>query len=137
MANMDMSTGAPTLSPFTIKSNGQNLLLSDNYTQDINGKTYNALHVMIMPESELPSLGITDTDFTSATFDTSGGGSIVINDNIDGSLLDMHTGLPSEDRSEQYNLSFQGDDVIGENGLTTQYVSVNNQIINAGKIEVS
>ncbi len=137
MANMDMSSSQSSISPFTIKSNGQNLLLSDNYTQDINGKTYNALHVMIMPENMLPSLGITDTDFTSATFDTSGGGSIVINDNIDGSLVDMNTMLPSEDRSEQYNLSFQGDDVVGQDGLTTQYVSVNNQIINAGKIEVS
>ena len=120
----------------SVSSKGQDIFLSGNYTEDTRGKIYNALHVMILPEEIKEQAGI-PADTVDFAFDTTGGGSITINDNIDGSLMNMSDYfLMTDDRSAQYNLAFRGDDVLNDDGRTTQYIAINNDIINAGKVTV-
>ena len=69
-------------------------------------------------------------------FDTSGGGAWIVNDSIEGAdtiSWDMEGKI---DYSRRYNLAFTGDGVLNEDGLTDQYVAINNDIINAGEVAV-
>ena len=125
--------GTMEISTSSVSSRGQDIFLSGNYTEDTRGKIYNALHVMILPEEMKEPAGI-PADAVDFAFDTSGGGSITINDNIDGSMMDDN-GI-TDDRSAQYNLAFTGDDTLNDDGRTTQYIAINNDIINAGKVTV-
>ena len=107
---------------FTAK--GKQRFFSGNYTNDqTRGKNYNALFVQSV------------TDLASApviAFDTAGGGAWVINDNIEGGTDNLF----SVGYKTQYNLSFTGDGVLNEDGLTDQYISINNDIVNAGEVTV-
>ena len=113
--------------PLTFKSQNQNLFFSGNYTKDIvRGKNYNAIFL------DTYSLAINHV----INFDTSGGGAWIINDNIEGAdtiSWDMEGKI---DYSRRYNLSFTGNGVLNEDGLTDQYVAINNDIINAGEVTV-
>lgn len=40
------------------------------------------------------------------------------------------------DYSSHYTLTFKGDGALNEDGLTNQYISINNDIINAGVVIV-
>ena len=69
-------------------------------------------------------------------FDTSGGGAWIVNDSIEGAdtiSWDMEGKI---DYSRRYNLAFTGDGVLNEDGLTDQYISINNDIVNAGEVAV-
>ncbi len=127
--------GTMEISTPSVSSKGQDIFLSlsGNYTEDTRGKIYNALHVMILTEEDKQDYNI-PADAVDFAFDTTGGGSITINDNIDGSMMDDN-GM-TDDRSAQYNLAFRGDDVLNDDGRTTQYIAINNDIINAGKVTV-
>ena len=96
-----------TLGNMTFASGADTYFMSGNYTENGSyGKIYNAV------------LGNTTSEFT---FDTSGGGSWVINDNL---------------RNGIYN--FTGDDVVDAvKGTTSQYIAMNNDIINAESVTVS
>ena len=113
--------------PLTFKSQNQNLFFSGNYTKDVvRGKNYNAIFL------DTYNLAINHV----INFDTSGGGAWIINDNIEGAdtiSWDMEGKI---DYSRRYNLAFTGDGVLNENGLTDQYISINNDIINAGEVAV-
>ena len=88
---------------------------------------------MILTEEDKQDYNI-PADAVDFAFDTTGGGSITINDNIDGSLMGEND--MTDDRSAQYNLAFRGDDTLDGDGRTTQYIAINNDIINAGKVTV-
>ena len=113
--------------PLTFKSQNQNLFFSGNYTKDVvRGKNYNAIFL------DTYNLAINHV----INFDTSGGGAWIVNDSIEGAdtiSWDMEGKI---DYSRRYNLAFTGDGVLNENGLTDQYVSINNDIINAGEVTV-
>ena len=108
---------------FTAK--GKQRFFSGNYTNDqTRGKNYNALFVQSV------------TDLASApviAFDTTGGGAWVVNDSIEGGYASS-TDVTYAGR--YYNLSFTGDGVLNEDGLTDQYISINNDVINAGEVTV-
>ena len=81
------------------------VFFSGNYSKDKRGKIYNALYA---------------TDTSTIAFDSTGDGTWVINDNLQGG-----------------NYVFHGDDVIdADTGTTTQYVAINNDIVNAGTVTV-
>lgn len=109
----------------TFVAAGQSRFFSDNYTQDHHrGKLYNAVFVSNTWAGNHPLV----------TFDTSGGGSWVINDNLEGGYTSYSTGINYNPR---YRLLFKGDDIVNpETGLTSQYVAINNDIINAEEISV-
>ena len=113
--------------PLTFKSQNQNLFFSGNYTKDVvRGKNYNAIFL------DTYNLAINHV----INFDTSGGGAWIVNDSIEGAdtiSWDMEGKI---DYSRRYNLAFTGDGVLNENGLTDQYVSINNDIVNAGEVTV-
>ena len=113
--------------PLTFKSQNQNLFFSGNYTKDVVcGKNYNAIFL------DTYSLAINHV----INFDTSGGGVWIVNDSIEGAdtiSWDMEGKI---DYSRRYNLAFTGDGVLNEDGLTDQYISINNDIINAGEVTV-
>ena len=111
-----------TSSDMTFSAGGKVRTISGNYTEDTKrGKNYNGLFVYKL-SSSLPMI----------TFDTAGGGAWVINDNIEGGTDNLF----SVGYKTQYNLAFKGDGVLNENGLTDQYVSINNDIVNAGEVTV-
>ena len=111
-----------TSSDMTFSAGGKVRTISGNYTEDTKrGKNYNGLFVYKL-SSSLPTI----------TFDTAGGGAWVINDNIEGGTDNLF----SVGYKTQYNLSFTGDGVLNENGLTDQYISINNDVINAGEVTV-
>ena len=111
-----------TSSDMTFSAGGKVRTISGNYTEDTKrGKNYNGLFVYKL-SSSLPTI----------TFDTAGGGAWVINDNIEGGTDNLF----SVGYKTQYNLSFTGDGVLNEDGLTDQYISINNDIINAGEVTV-
>ena len=56
----------------------------------------------------------------------------MINDNIEGGKNSNNV----INYATRYNLAFTGDGVLNENGLTDQYISINNDIINAGEVTV-
>ena len=100
---------------FTSVSNTH--FISGNYTQDdTRGKNYNSLFVRNSTKNPV------------ITFDTAGGGAWVINDNIEGQTTDnYHT----------VSLALRGDDTIDASvGTTTQYIAINNDIINMGTVTV-
>ena len=87
----------------TLASGAEQHIFDGNYTEDSRGKIYNAIY----------SSGV-------VTFATSGVGSWVVNDNIEGGT---------------YN--FIGDDTIDtELGITTQYININNAIIGSGEVNL-
>ena len=111
-----------TSSDMTFSAGGKVRTISGNYTEDTKrGKNYNGLFVYKL-SSSLPTI----------TFDTAGGGAWVINDNIEGGTDNLF----SVGYKTQYNLSFTGDGVLNEDGLTDQYISINNDIVNAGEVTV-
>ena len=99
-----------TRSNITFTSGAKTHFFSGNYTKDLTrGKIYNAMFGEIY-NSGTPEI----------TFDTAGGGAWVINDNL-----------------ENGEYVFKGDDVIDAAiGTTTQYVAMNNDIINAETVTV-
>ena len=113
--------------PLTFKSQNQNLFFSGNYTKDVvRGKNYNAIFL------DTYNLAINHV----INFDTSGGGAWIVNDSIEGAdtiSWDMEGKI---DYSRRYNLAFTGDGVLNEDGLTDQYISINNDIVNAGEVAV-
>ena len=112
-----------TSSDMTFTSGGENRFFSGNYTKDkLRGKNYNAVFVNTYSSSPV------------ITFDTTGGGAWIINDNIEGGRLDF--GSVEINYGRQYNLAFKGDGVLNEDGLTDQYVAINNDVINAGEVTV-
>ena len=109
-----------------LSTKGENRFFSGNYTYDTTrGKNYNALFI-----------SGTSTSIPNVTFDTSGGGAWIINDNIEGGRYSTSPTV-SVDYSQHYNLTFKGDDTLNNDGLTEQYISVNNDIINAGSVTVN
>ena len=97
--------------------------MSGNYTLGRSyNKRYNAIFVETGASGEVPVI----------TFDTAGGGAWVINDNIEGGKNSNNV----INYATRYNLAFTGDGVLNENGLTDQYISINNDIINAGEVTV-
>ncbi len=112
-----------TATDMTFLTNGNTFVLSGNYTtDDTRNKNYNALFVYNSGYSSVPTV----------TFDTSSGGAWIINDSIEGG----RDSLVSISYNYQYNLSFRGDDALNDEGRTTQYIAVNNDIINAGEVSV-
>ncbi len=101
----------------TLSSGEGTHFFSGNYTLDNKrGKIYNA---------------ITKADLSSLTFVTKGNGAWVINDNI------YNDGAP-EYYDDQELLNFVGDDTIDTvTGTTTQYIAMNNDIVNAGTVKVN
>ncbi len=90
----------------TFTSGSETHFMSGNYTKDKRGKIYNAVYGVNAPV---------------ITFNTTGGGAWVINDNMEGGKY-----------------SFTGNDTIDtDTGTTTQYVAINNNIINAAEVTVS
>ena len=97
--------------------------MSGNYTLGRSyNKRYNAIFVETGASGEVPVI----------TFDTAGGGSWVINDNIEGGKNSNNV----INYATRYNLAFTGDGVLNEDGLTDRYVSINNDIVNAGEVTV-
>ena len=97
--------------------------MSGNYTL---GRSYNKRYNAIFVETGAPG------EVPVVTFDTAGGGAWVINDNIEGGKNSNNV----INYATRYNLAFTGDGVLNENGLTDQYISINNDIINAGEVAV-
>ena len=97
--------------------------MSGNYTL---GRSYNKRYNAIFVETGAPG------EVPVVTFDTAGGGAWVINDNIEGGKNSNNV----INYATRYNLAFTGDGVLNENGLTDQYISINNDIINAGEVTV-
>ena len=97
--------------------------MSGNYTL---GRSYNKRYNAIFVETGAPG------EVPVITFDTAGGGAWVINDNIEGGKNSNNV----VNYATRYNLAFTGDGVLNENGLTDQYVSINNDIVNAGEVTV-
>ena len=97
--------------------------MSGNYTLGRSyNKRYNAIFVETGASGEVPVI----------TFDTAGGGAWVINDNIEGGKNSNNV----INYATRYNLAFTGDGVLNEDGLTDRYVSINNDIVNAGEVTV-
>ena len=97
--------------------------MSGNYTLGRSyNKRYNAIFVETGASGEVPVI----------TFDTAGGGAWVINDNIEGGKNSNNV----INYATRYNLAFTGDGVLNEDGLTDQYVAINNDIVNAGEVAV-
>ena len=110
------------------KSRDQTLFFSGNYTKDINrGKNYNAIFINTYSGGDSNHI---------INFDTTGGGAWIINDNIDGADTIMWDMEGKIDYSSHYTLTFKGDGALNEDGLTNQYISINNDIINAGVVIV-
>ncbi len=112
-----------------VLTSGENThFLSENYIKDnVRGKHYNALYL---------------NDGANATFETLGRGSWIINDNIEGgsykNVTDNGKFNYDIDYTTQYRINFTGDDTIdADTGTTTQYIAMNNDIINAGEVTVS
>ena len=124
----------------SVQSRGKDIFLSGNYTHDKDGKFYNAVSIVDQVLSdeewkEIAGMGYDRNKMGILNFDTSGGGRIIINDNINSFGLDQNTGTYVKG-NVKYNLSFTGDGVLNEDGLTDQYVAINNDVINAGAVTV-
>ncbi len=111
----------------TLISEKNTSFFSGNYTKDdIRGKHYNALYL---------------NDGANFTLKTVDSGRWVINDNVEGgSYVSEKDGKFNYniDYTNQYNITLIGDDTIdAATGTTTQYVAMNNDIINAGTVTVN
>ncbi len=104
----------------TFSTDGKTYTFSGNYTKDqFRGKIYNAIYLM------------TNGNATqNLVFSTKGGGAWIINDNIEGGMVE------NPYHQNRYDISFIGDGVLNENQLTDQYVGINNDIVNADKVTV-
>ena len=114
----------------TFKSNGEEHFFSGNYSKDpTRGKNYNALFVRgTARASSAPTV----------TFDTTGGGAWIINDNIDGGDINYPDATRVTYNNYYYNLTFKGNNTIdASTGTTTQYIAMNNDIINARTVTVN
>ena len=110
--------------------------LSGNYTLDKRGKIYNAIFINI------PREGKNDKAQNLLTLKTGNEGKIVINDNIVGAHINdkslAEVGISFGEYALPFNLTLTGDDTIdADTGTTTQYVAINNDIINAGTVTVN
>ncbi len=119
-----------TTKDVTFAANGKKHFLSGNYTQDVTrGKIYNALFVE--GEKKIASARL-------VTFDTTGGGTWVINDNIESGYEYDGKYNSMTYAGRYYNIVFKGYDTIdAATGTTTQYVAINNDIINARTVTVN
>ena len=114
-----------TYSNMTFAAGGRLRTISGNYTKDgRRGKSYNAVFVNNIVDETRPTVA----------FDTTGGGAWIVNDSIEGGLL--YYGSAEIDYGNQYNLAFKGNGKLNADGLTDQYISINNDIINAGEVTV-
>ena len=114
-----------TYSDMTFAAGGRLRTISGNYTKDgRRGKSYNAVFVNNIVDETRPTVA----------FDTTGGGAWIVNDSIEGGLL--YYGSAEIDYGNQYNLAFKGNGKLNADGLTDQYISINNDIINAGEVAV-
>ncbi len=106
----------------TFNSDADVHFMSGNYVQDgKHSKIYNALFVET-------------ADTPTITFNTANNGAWVINDTIEGGQF----AGPSINYNDQYGLLFNGNDTIdADTGTTTQYIAMNNDIVNAGTVTVS
>ena len=109
--------------------------MSGNYTKDLlYGKVYNAVYA-VDPKTLSGEEGPTP----ELTFNTDGGGAWVINDNIESGpfLIDIDENDNPIYADSKYNLNFTGNDTIdAATGTTTQYVAMNNDIVNAETVTV-
>ncbi len=109
--------------------------MSGNYTQDLlYGKVYNAVYAV-----DPKTLSGEDGPTPELTFSTDGGGAWIINDNIESGpfLIDIDENDNPIYADSKYNLNLTGNDTIdAAAGTTTQYVAMNNDIINADKVTV-
>ena len=126
--------------PIRIQTRNKDLIFSGNYTEDSRGKIYNTLSVVRLPDLIENMLGNQLGEYNSIEFDTTGGGSVTLNDTIDTAKINIDLTSFSlsmeQDYSKTYNLLFKGDAKFDEYGLSDQYVSINNDVINAGKVTV-
>ena len=130
--NLAFGGAVYTSQNLTFTTNGQDRLISGNYTQDSEGKDYNAIYIQGSNNSDTAP---------TITFDVSDGGNWVINDSIEGGFED---GSSVTYDGYYYNLAFIGDEVPvtdkiqgdTSTGHTTQYISMNNDIINANQVLV-
>ncbi|MBQ8436868.1 MAG: hypothetical protein IJX20_04380, partial [Alphaproteobacteria bacterium] len=126
-SDSDLASGGAVYiydSNMTFTSGAEAHQFSGNYTSDVTrGKNYNAIFVNNTSTTTNPVI----------TFDTTGGGSWTINDNIEGGKASSS----AVDYTYKYDLSFVGDDVVDADlGTTTQFVAMNNAIINAENVTV-
>ena len=109
------------------KTGGEIRYFSGNYTEDnVRKKNYNALFVY----------SSSATNPTAAIFDTSGGGAWIINDNIEGGISASTSSSAWIEYDRHFKLTLIGDDMLNDDGRTTQYIAINNDIINAGIVTV-
>ena len=134
------------LAPFKIQAQNKDILFSGNYSVDSRGKIYNAISVVQLPDTLTGLLQMIigvdfNNDYNAIEFDTTGGGSVTINDTIDTSEfnlgLDSFSVSMQQNYSKAYDMVLKGDAAFDEFGLSEQYVAVNNDIIHAGKVNVS
>ena len=129
-----------TAQPVRIQTRNKDLIFSGNYTEDSRGKIYNALSVVRLPDLIENMLGSQLGEYNSIEFDTTGGGSVTVNDTIDTAKINIDLSSFSlsmeQDYSKTYNLLFKGDAKFDEYGLSDQYVAINNDVVNAGKVTV-
>ncbi|MBQ8785772.1 MAG: hypothetical protein IJZ59_07020, partial [Alphaproteobacteria bacterium] len=123
-ANRYIGTGQYAYIDTKFSSDSGVLFFTENYTKDlIRGKIYNAIFL----SSVYKESGVT-------SFNTSNNGAWVINDNIEGG---NNTNTSISYINNSYKLYFIGNDTIDtELGTTTQYINMNNAIINAGEVKV-
>ena len=129
------------ISPLTIASLGDTIFFSGNYTQDPRGKIYNAIHMNILTSDTQELL----------VLNTTKGGSLIFNDNIIGTRIQngedidtymfvdrmMGGGEEVGEYELQFDMTLKGDDSIdAATGTTTQYIAMNNDIVNAGTVTV-
>ena len=111
--------------PLTFTTKGKQYFFSGNYTENpVRGKNYNALYTFAAQNA-----------ISNVIFDTIGGGAWIVNDSIEGGNRQGFD-YDESDYTEQYKLAFTGDGVLNEDGLTDQYVAINNDVINAGAVTV-
>ena len=126
--------------PIRIQTRNKDLIFSGNYTEDSRGKIYNTLSVVRLPDLIENMLGNQLGEYNSIEFDTTGGGSVTLNDTIDTAKINIDLTSFSlsmeQDYSKTYNLLFKGDAKFDEYGLSDQYVAINNDVVNAGKVTV-
>ncbi len=123
-SNISVGGAIRTNTDMTFSSSAGAHTFSGNYSSDTKrGKNYNSIFVN----------NSSSTSKLLVTFDTSGGGSWTINDNIEGGFhRDNYV-----DYANKYDLSFIGNDTVdAELGTTTQFVAINNSIINVANVTV-
>ncbi|MDR2901965.1 MAG: hypothetical protein LBU87_02500, partial [Lactobacillales bacterium] len=105
----------------TFLADGRNNLFSGNYTQDKNGKTYNAIDLMRSAQRTL-------------TFNMVNGGSFTFNDQIrtGSNVTNTTTGLSY---ATAHNIAINGE--LDADGVPTTTMTFNNSLINIGRMDVT